>query len=117
MNTHKGRAWLPLVSPLYYGFILFIMVFPLLLLFWGHTQQCSEITPGGARGTYGMPKIKPGLALNKASSLPAVLVLWFLSFSFLTTPTSQLQRYYLGQPHGGAASQDTLYLVISLRQF
>lgn len=57
------------------------------VLFWGHTQRCSGIIPGGAVGEIGVfvSYLVPGIGLSavcKASTLPALLYLYFLFSTF-----------------------------------
>lgn len=47
----------------------------LCLFFLGYTQWGSGLLPGGALEPYGVPRIKPRLAICKASGFPAVLSL------------------------------------------
>lgn len=51
-----------------------ILIFCLVLI-WGHTLHCLELTPGGLRGPFRMSGIEPGLAECKANALPTVLSL------------------------------------------
>lgn len=47
--------------------------------------QCSGVTPGGYWGTTYDPGVKPDSGACKASTLPALLLLWPTHFTFQTT--------------------------------